>query len=602
MSETLRLLAADWPRRAADRAGRGIRQGQGAVARPRATRPRTPSTSNWTSPRLSRRSPARSDRRTGSCSRKRRTPSPRPCPPTPTTQLATADLRHRGSRGDHRPRRGRDRGDHLLHEHLQPSVMIGGGLVAKKAVERGLTRKPWVKTTLAPGSQVVTDYYDKAGLTPYLDKLGFDLVGYGCTTCIGNSGPLPAEVSAAVNEADLAVTSVLSGNRNFEGRINPDVKMNYLASPPLVVAYALAGAHGRRHLLNEPLGVDADGKPVFLATFGRVRRRLSRPIAAAIDARDVRASIRRCLRRRRALAERCRPRRATPSRGMPDSTYVRKPPYFEDMGTRAAAGHRHPGAPECWHKLGDSVTTDHISPAGCDQGRQPGRPVPQRARRRPAGLQLLRVSARQSRGDDSRHVREHPPAQPAARWRRGRLHASTFSTAQMRRSPAIYDAAQTLPAAGIPLVVLAGKEYGSGSSRDWAAKGTAAARRASRHRRVLRAHPPLEPDWHGRAAPAVPRRAERRESLGLTGDETFDIAGVTELNDGRTPGNGGGHGDRSRRLASHASMRSCGSTLPVRPTTTATAASCSTSCGHCCPDQGPRARQCHERVEPNRLQ
>ncbi len=242
-----------------------------------------------------------------------------------------------------------------------PSVMIGAALLAKKAVEKGLTRKPWVKTSLAPGSKVVTDYYDRAGLTPYLEKLGFNLVGYGCTTCIGNSGPIIDEVSAAVNEADLAVTAVLSGNRNFEGRINPDVKMNYLASPPLVVAYALAGSMDV-DLINDPLGTDADGNPVYLHDIWPSPQEIQETIDSAIasemfskDYADVFAGDERW----QGLPT---PEGAT-FEWDAESTYVRKPPYFEGMQTEPSPVTDVTGA-RVLLKLGDSVTTDHISPAG----------------------------------------------------------------------------------------------------------------------------------------------------------------------------------------------------------------------------------------------
>ena len=242
-----------------------------------------------------------------------------------------------------------------------PSVMIGAALLAKKAVEKGLARKPWVKTSLAPGSKVVTDYYDRAGLTPYLEKLGFNLVGYGCTTCIGNSGPIIEEVSAAVNEGDLAVTAVLSGNRNFEGRINPDVKMNYLASPPLVVAYALAGSMDV-DLMNDPLGQDADGNDVFLHDIWpspqEIQETIDSAIASEMFSRDY-ADVFAGDERWQGLS--------TPEGDTfewdPESTYVRKPPYFDGMDREPAGVVDITGA-RVLAKLGDSVTTDHISPAG----------------------------------------------------------------------------------------------------------------------------------------------------------------------------------------------------------------------------------------------
>ena len=239
--------------------------------------------------------------------------------------------------------------------------MIGAALVAKKAVERGLTRKPWVKTTLAPGSKVVTDYYDRSGLTPYLDKLGFNLVGYGCTTCIGNSGPLIPEVSAAVQENDLAVVSVLSGNRNFEGRINPDVKMNYLASPPLVVAYALAGTMDT-DLVNDPLGTDEQGQPVYLRDVWPTEAEIDEIVSASIGAEmfaDSYADVFAGDAQWQSLP--------TPEGDVfewdPQSTYVRKPPYFDGMPAEPQPVTDIEGA-RVLLMLGDSITTDHISPAG----------------------------------------------------------------------------------------------------------------------------------------------------------------------------------------------------------------------------------------------
>src|SRR3954454_209621 len=348
-----------------------------------------------------------------------------------------------------------------------PSVMVGAALLAKKAVEKGLTRKPWVKTSLAPGSKVVTDYYDRAGLTPYLEKLGFNLVGYGCTTCIGNSGPIIDEVSAAVNEGDLAVTAVLSGNRNFEGRINPDVKMNYLASPPLVVACALAGSMDV-DLLNDPLGEDTDGNPVYLHDIWPSPQEIQETIDAAIasemfskDYADVFAGDERW----QGLPT---PEGAT-FEWDPDSTYVRKPPYFEGMQTEPSPVTDIAGA-RVLLKLGDSVTTDHISPAGAIKADSP------------AGKYLS------EHGVDRRDFNSYGS-------RRGNhevMIRGTFANIRLRNQLApgteggvtrdftrdgevttVYEASESYAAAGIPLVVLAGKEYGSGSSRDWAAKGTA---------------------------------------------------------------------------------------------------------------------------------
>jgi aconitate hydratase len=409
-----------------------------------------------------------------------------------------------------------------------PSVMIGAALLAKKAVEKGLTRKPWVKTTLAPGSKVVSDYYERAGLTPYLDKLGFNLVGYGCTTCIGNSGPLIPEVSAAVNEKDLAVVSVLSGNRNFEGRINPDVKMNYLASPPLVVAYALAGSMDV-DLFNDPLGQDQDGKDVFMKDTWPSPAEIEEVIATAItsdmftdDYADVFAGDEQW----RSLP--------TPEGDTfewdPESTYVRKPPYFDGMPDEPEPVQDIEGA-RVLLKLGDSVTTDHISPAGAIK------------KDSPAGSYLA------EHGVEQRDFNSYGS-------RRGNhevMIRGTFANIRLRNQLApgteggftrdftaggevtsVYEASESYLAAGTPLVVLCGKEYGSGSSRDWAAKGTALlgvkAVIAESYERIHRSN------LIGMGViPLQFPEGENAESLGLTGEETFSITGITELNDGSTP-------------------------------------------------------------------
>ncbi|GAA5002526.1 aconitate hydratase [Actinopolymorpha pittospori] len=409
-----------------------------------------------------------------------------------------------------------------------PSVMVGAALVAKKAVERGLTRKPWVKTTLAPGSKVVMDYYERAGLTPYLDKLGFNLVGYGCTTCIGNSGPLIPEVSQAVNDADLAVVSVLSGNRNFEGRINPDVKMNYLASPPLVVAYALAGTMDL-DLSTEPLGKDSEGNDVFLADIWPTEQEIETIVASAIasemftrDYADVFAGDEQW----RALP--------TPEGDLfawdSSSTYVRKPPYFEGMPAQPAPVSDISGA-RVLAKLGDSVTTDHISPAGSIK------------KDSPAGAYLLEhgVAQRDFNSYGSRRGNHEV------------MIRGTFANIRLRNQLApgteggftrdftaggdvttIYDASVNYQAAGVPLVILAGKEYGSGSSRDWAAKGTALlgvkAVVAESYERIHRSN------LIGMGVlPLQYAQGESAESLGLSGEETFEIVGIEELNNGTTP-------------------------------------------------------------------
>lgn len=410
-----------------------------------------------------------------------------------------------------------------------PYVMVAAALVAKKAVEKGLTRKPWVKTTLAPGSKVVTDYFDKAGLTPYLDKVGFNLVGYGCTTCIGNSGPLPDEVSKAVNENDLAVTSVLSGNRNFEGRINPDVKMNYLASPPLVVAYAIAGSM-KVDITKEALGTDTEGKPVYLADIWPTEAEVNDVVASAIG-EDMFSKSYSDVFAGDAQWQALPIPTGNTFEWDPESTYVRKPPYFEGMAMDPEPVQDIAGA-RVLAKLGDSVTTDHISPAGAIKADTP------------AGKYLT------EHGVERRDFNSYGS-------RRGNhevMIRGTFANIRLRNQIApgteggftrdftlpdgpvsfIYDASQNYQAAGIPLVVLAGKEYGSGSSRDWAAKGTALlgvkAVIAESYERIHRSNLigmgvlPLQ----------FPEGASA-ESLGLTGEETFSISGVTALNDGTTP-------------------------------------------------------------------
>jgi aconitate hydratase len=410
-----------------------------------------------------------------------------------------------------------------------PSVMIGAALLAKNAVDKGLTRKPWVKTTLAPGSKVVSDYYERSGLTPYLDKLGFNLVGYGCTTCIGNSGPLIPEVSAAVNEADLAVVSVLSGNRNFEGRINPDIKMNYLASPPLVVAYALAGSMDL-DLFNDALGQDQDGNDVFLKDIWPSPQEIEETIAQAINSEMFNDSYQDVF----AGDERWQSL-PTPEGNIfewdEDSTYVRRPPYFDGMPDEPEPVTDIVGA-RVLLKLGDSVTTDHISPAGAIK------------KDSPAGHYLA------EHGVEQRDFNSYGS-------RRGNhevMIRGTFANIRLRNQLApgteggvtrdftttdgdvtsVFEASQNYQAAGTPLVVLAGKEYGSGSSRDWAAKGTALlgvkAVIAESYERIHRSNLigmgviPLQ-------FPA----GKTAEDLGLTGAEIISISGITELNDGTTP-------------------------------------------------------------------
>jgi aconitate hydratase len=409
-----------------------------------------------------------------------------------------------------------------------PSVMIGAALLAKKAVEKGLERKPWVKTTLAPGSKVVMDYYERAGLTPYLDKLGFNLVGYGCTTCIGNSGPLQEPISKGVNDNDLAVVSVLSGNRNFEGRINPDVKMNYLMSPPLVVAYALAGSMDL-DITTESFGKDTDGNEVYLKDIWPSSQEIQEVVDSAVrsemfsrDYADVFAG------------DETWQTLPTPTGKTfewdPDSTYVRKPPYFDGMPAEPEPVADIEGA-RVLAVLGDSVTTDHISPAGSIKADSP------------AGAYL------QEKGVDRRDFNSYGS-------RRGNhevMIRGTFANIRLRNQLApgteggltrdftaggevtsIYDAAQHYAEAGTPLVILAGKEYGSGSSRDWAAKGTALlgvkAVIAESYERIHRSN------LIGMGVlPLQYQDGESAESLGLTGEEEFAVTGVTALNDGPSP-------------------------------------------------------------------
>ena len=408
-----------------------------------------------------------------------------------------------------------------------PSVMMAAGLLARNAVARGLRSKPWVKTSTAPGSQVVTDYYEKAGLWPALNELGFNVVGYGCATCIGNSGPLPAEVSQAVNDADLAVVSVLSGNRNFEGRINPDVKMNYLASPPLVIAYALAGTMDI-DFATEPLGQDPEGRDVFLSDIWPDPTEVQAVIDATIDremyTRDY-ADVFAGDERWQGLD--------TPEGDTfawdEESTYVRKAPFFEGLSMELTPVTDIKDA-RVLALLGDSVTTDHISPAGAIKADSP------------AGRYLAEHGV--ARADFNSYGSRRGNHEVMIRGTfanirlRNRLldgveggYTRNFLTGEQE---SIFDASQAYQAAGIPLVVLGGKEYGSGSSRDWAAKGTALlgvkAVIAESFERIHRSNligmgvVPLQ-------FPA----GQSAESLGLDGTETFSIAGLTALNEGTTP-------------------------------------------------------------------
>jgi len=410
-----------------------------------------------------------------------------------------------------------------------PSVMLAAGLIAKNAVEKGLARKPWVKTTLAPGSQVVTDYYNKAGLTPYLDKLGFNLVGYGCTTCIGNSGPLDAPISSAIQENDLAAAAVLSGNRNFEGRINPDVKMNYLASPPLVVAYAIAGSMDI-DLVTEPLGNDKEGNPVFLKDIWPSSKDVQDVIDRSIDPEMFIARYRDVF----AGDEKWRNLK-TPTGDTFDwdakSTYVRRPPYFENMPANPLPVADIKNA-RVLAKLGDSVTTDHISPAGSIKVDSP------------AGKYLLANGVDKMDFNSYGSRRGNHEVMIRGTFANIRLKNQLLDgveggftrdfTKQDAPQTTIYEASVAAAQAGVPLVILAGKEYGSGSSRDWAAKGTALlgvkAVIAESYERIHRSN------LIGMGVlPLQYKTGQDAHSLGLTGTETFSISGITELNEGKTP-------------------------------------------------------------------
>jgi aconitate hydratase len=409
-----------------------------------------------------------------------------------------------------------------------PSVMIGAALLAKKAVEKGLTSKPWVKTTLAPGSKVVTDYYDRAGLTQYMQELGFHLVGYGCVTCIGNSGPLPVEVSKAINENDLAVSAVLSGNRNFEGRISPDVKMNYLASPPLVVAYALAGTMNH-DFEKDSLGNDKDGNPVLLKDIWpsaqEIQTVIDESISSDMFTKDY-ATVFEGDHRWKSLD--------TPTGKTfewdPQSTYVRKPPYFENMPATPTPVVDITGA-RVLAILGDSVTTDHISPAGNIKADSP------------AGKYLEAHGV--ARNDFNSYG--------SRRGNHEVMIRGTFANIRLKNmlldgveggftrnylnggaQETIYDASMAYQSAGVGLVILAGKEYGSGSSRDWAAKGTALlgvrAVIAESFERIHRSN------LIGMGVlPLQFLDGENPSTLGLKGDEVFAISGITALNSGGVP-------------------------------------------------------------------
>jgi aconitate hydratase len=410
-----------------------------------------------------------------------------------------------------------------------PSVMMAAGLLARKAVARGIKSKPWVKTSLAPGSKVVTEYFDKAGLTTDLNSLGFDLVGYGCTTCIGNSGPLDVNISAAINENDLAVTAVLSGNRNFEGRINPDVKMNYLASPPLVVAYALAGTMDF-DFETESLGTDTEGNPVYLSeiwpTPEEVQKTIDETINSEMFTRQY-AGVFDGDSRWQSLP--------TPTGDTfswdPKSTYVRKPPYFDGMTMQPKPVVDVLDA-RVLAKLGDSVTTDHISPAGSIKADSP-------AGRYLTDHEVSRVDFNSYGSRRGNHEVMIRGTFANIRLRNQLLtdveggYTRDFTTASGAQS-FIYDASSNYQEQGTALVILAGKEYGSGSSRDWAAKGTALlgvrAVIAESFERIHRSN------LIGMGVlPLQYSAGESAATLGLDGTESFSIEGVTALNEGLTP-------------------------------------------------------------------
>ena len=409
-----------------------------------------------------------------------------------------------------------------------PSVMIGAALLAKKAVEKGLKSKPWVKTTLAPGSKVVTDYYDRADLTQYMQALGFHLVGYGCVTCIGNSGPLPIEVGKAIGEGDLAVTAVLSGNRNFEGRISPEVKMNYLASPPLVVAYAIAGTMDH-DFEKDSLGKDTAGNDVYLKDIWPSPQEIQSVIDASISSEMFKkdyATVFEGDHRWKSLA--------TPTGKIFEwdakSTYVRKPPYFDGMPKQPTPVTDISGA-RVLAILGDSVTTDHISPAGNIKADSP------------AGIYLAEHGIERADFNSYGSRRGNHEIMIRGTFANIRLKnllldgvegGYTRNFLKGGEQTTIFDASMAYQSAGVPLVILAGKEYGSGSSRDWAAKGTALlgvrAVIAESFERIHRSN------LIGMGVlPLEFKSGESAESLGLNGTEVFSIAGITALNDGGVP-------------------------------------------------------------------
>jgi len=410
-----------------------------------------------------------------------------------------------------------------------PEVMVGAGLLAKKAVELGLVRAPWVKTTLAPGSQVVTDYLNKAGLSPYLSKLGFDLVGYGCTTCIGNSGPLQEPISAGINHADLSAVSVLSGNRNFEGRINPDVKMNYLASPPLVVAYAIAGTMNT-DLNNDAIGTNQEGKAIYLKDIWPSTKEIQEVIKGAIDSEMFTKRYADVFKGDEKWQRLSTPTGKTFTWAT-SSTYVRKPPYFENMPkTPGKISDISSARVLAW--LGDSVTTDHISPAGSIKADSP------------AGKYLTEHKIDKKDFNSYGSRRGNHEVMIRGTFANIRLKNKLLKDIEggftfnfkKNQQDTIYDASVDYLNDKTPLIIIAGVEYGSGSSRDWAAKGTALlgvkAVIAESYERIHRSN------LVGMGVlPLQFNNNENAEKLGLDGSETFDIKGIEELNNGKIPQN-----------------------------------------------------------------
>ena len=409
-----------------------------------------------------------------------------------------------------------------------PSVMVGAGLIARKAAEKGLQSKPWVKTICAPGSQVVDGYFQRADLWKDLEAMGFYLSGFGCTTCIGNSGPLPDEVSAAINENDLAATAVLSGNRNFEGRISPDVKMNYLASPIMVIAYAIAGTMDF-DFDAQPLGQDQEGNDVFLKDIWPSPQEIEDTIQSAISREMYEADYADVFKGDDAWRNLDVPEGET-FKWDEDSTYIRKAPYFDGMPTEPNPVEDIKGA-RVLAKLGDSVTTDHISPASAIK---PGTPA----------AQYL---------DENGVARQDYNSLGSRRGNHEVMMRGTFANIRLANQLVdvtggytrdftqeggpqafIFDACQNYKEAGIPLVVIAGKEYGTGSSRDWAAKGTnllgVKAVITESFERIHRSN------LIGMGViPLQFPQGESHESLGLDGTETFDIEGISAFNDGSIP-------------------------------------------------------------------